>query len=135
MGRLGDQEQTAKDENEVAPGIRIFPQSEGGGGKPEERGERKEQRDPEDEREREADPAGGCAAPRLKARDQDRNEYDIVNAEHDFERRQTQERRPSLEAGQKLPHRSHRKDRSSATRQALNAAGTRNSSLIVAFRA
>src|SRR5262249_44879652 len=111
MGRLGKEEQTAEDENEVAPRKRIIPQGEDRRGKAEQRGERKQERDPEDKRERQADAAGGFAAPGIKARDQDRDEYDIVDAEHDFERGQAQQRRPGVKAGQEVPHRLHYNDR------------------------
>src|SRR5712692_5772649 len=99
MGRLGDEEQTAEDENEIVPGKRIVPQGEDRGGKPEQRGERKQQRDPENEREREAEAARGFAMARIEARQQDRDEYDIIDAEHDFERRKAHERRPGIKAG------------------------------------
>src|SRR5262249_41691500 len=113
MGRLGDEEQTAEDEDEIAPGKGFAPQSEDRGGEPEQRGEPKQQRDPEDERQRQAEAARGFATPCLKARDQDRDEYDIIDAEHDFERRKAHQRRPGIEAGHKLPHRSRRHDRAS----------------------
>src|SRR5215475_2810098 len=113
MGRLGDEEQTAEDEDEIAPGKGFAPQSEDRGGEPEQRGEPKQQRDPEDERQRQAEAARGFATPPLKARDQDRDEYDIIDAEHDFERRKARQRRPGIKAGHKLPHGSRRNDQDS----------------------
>ncbi len=127
MGRLGDEEQAAEDENEVVPGKLIIPQGEDNGGKPEQRGECKQERNPEDGREREAKAARGFATPGIKARHQDRDEDDIVDPEHDFERSQAHQRRPRVETGQKLPHRLHPKDRSPAICQILNAWTMRSS--------
>src|SRR5215831_8266333 len=123
MGRLGDEEQTAEDEDEIAPGKRFAPQGEDCGGEPEQRGEREQQRDPEDERQRQAEAARGFATPPLKARDQDRDEYDIIDAEHDFERRKARQRRPGIKAGHKLPHGSRRNDRASVEYAPLGECG------------
>ena len=98
--RLGDQEQPAGDQDDVVPGERAAEAAEHRIGQPHQPGQAEQQDDAEHQREREPDLARALGVLRRAARHQHRDEHDIVDAEHDLERRQGDERRPGIRIGQ-----------------------------------
>src|SRR5262249_61514718 len=94
MRRLGDEEQAATNQDDVAPG---YSHAENG---KERRGEAHQPSEPsehdhaEDECERQTHLAGAACLVRLETGGEDRNEYEIVDSEHERARRQRAPRGP-----------------------------------------
>jgi hypothetical protein len=87
------------------PGERVVPEDKNGRGEPHQGGQGKQQRDPAEQRKREAEPPGAGAAALIEVLHQNGDKDDIVDAEDDFERRQADQRGPGIEAGDEVPHR------------------------------
>ena len=97
---FGNQEQTAANQDQVAPGEFVAEDGEDRRGQPHDPGQRQQQRDAEHESECEADAPRELSLPRRQACDQDTDEDDIVDAENDFQHRQCHQRRPGARIGQ-----------------------------------
>ena len=65
-----------------------------------------QQSDPHEHREKEADPPREFAPRGRQPVDEDRDEDDVVDPEHQFERRQRDERDPGFRTDEKVEHRS-----------------------------
>jgi hypothetical protein len=102
--RLGDQKQSTGDQDHVVPGEITSEQSRDRIGQPHQIGQAEQQQDAEDKRERKADLARAARIARRAARHQHRNEHDVVDAEHDLERRQRDQRGPGIRIGQEVEH-------------------------------
>ena len=85
-------------------------------GQPRQPHDGEQQRDAREHRQREAGDARRLAPLRRQPAHQDGDEDDVVDAEHDLERRQRDERYPRLRIGQQLHHRA-------ASSPSLTAAG------------
>jgi hypothetical protein len=95
---LGDQEQPADDENQVAPGD-VVPEE------PKERrreahhpGDRQQQQNPDEHRQEHAQLAGTLALFARQFAGEDRHEDDVVDAEDDLEHAEGEERDPAVDA-------------------------------------
>ena len=66
--------------------------------------DRIQQRNARQHRKEEADDARAFLPPRRQPADQERDENDVVDAENDLERREDNEREPSLRIGEKPQH-------------------------------
>ena len=97
-------EQSARNEYKIAPGEVVCPDREDRRGEMNEPGNAAKHDDAENERERQADATGPQALLRRHARDHDRDEHDVVDAEHDLHRAQGNEARPDMGIGQPLEH-------------------------------
>ena len=91
---LGDQEQAAKDQNQIAA-RNVLADGEERFGQTHHPGNRQQQRDADEHRQRQADLARPLPVPRAQLSGQDRNEDDVVDTEDDFENGQRPERNPS----------------------------------------
>jgi hypothetical protein len=99
------QERAARDQHDVAPGDVEAGEGEHRLGEADDPGEREEQGHAPEQRQREPDLARHALLVLGQAPRDDREEDQVVDAEHDLERRQRQEARPHLVVGQKLQHR------------------------------
>ncbi len=104
VGCLGDQEQPAPDQDQVAPG-----QAEAGDRdhrlrQTDQPHQGAEQENPKQQRQRQPDLPRPCGLLLRNPGDDDRQEDDIVDAEHDFECGQRQQRGPGFRAGQECDH-------------------------------
>ncbi len=100
MRGLGDEKQAAADQDDVAPGYSHLEDGDDRLGEPHQPGEPEQHDHAEDEGERKPDLAGAARLLRLEPRGQDRDENEIVDAEHDLERGQGDERGPGMRIGQ-----------------------------------
>ena len=117
VGRLGDQEQPAADQDDIAPGKREAMHGDDGLGQSDQPYQQAEQQDAKHQRQRQADLARALRLRRGMPRDDHRQKDDIVDAEHDLQRSQGQQRRPGFRAG---PQRDHAlSDRTSRTAASL----------------
>jgi hypothetical protein len=106
VGRLGDEEETPRDQDQVVPGKWIAPHREHGGGQAQQRRKREQEGNTENQRQAKADAPGGFGTAGVETAHQDRNEDDVVDAEHDLEGSQARECRPRIEIGQEVEHES-----------------------------
>jgi hypothetical protein len=98
-GRLGEQEQTAAEQDQIAGGDDVTEHSEQLGGEVGDPGQRGEEQDPGDHRRAQTQgPCAGALPLRQLAR-QDGDEDDVVDAQHDFEGGQGRQRDPRLPLG------------------------------------
>ena len=104
VGRLRDQEQPAADQDDVAPREGHAAHAEDRLGQADQPHQQAEQEDAENEREREPDLPRALRLRLGNASDDNRQEDDVVDAEHDLERRQRQQRRPCFRTGQEFDH-------------------------------
>ena len=102
--RLRDQEQAAADQDDVAPRKCEVLHGNHGLGQADQPHQHAEQQDAKHQRQQQADLARALRLRGRNARDDHRNENDIVDAEHDFQRRQGQQRRPGFRACQQFYH-------------------------------
>ena len=98
--RLGDQECTAADQDDVAPRKPDAIDGEHRLRQSDQPHQQAEQQDTKHQRKRQSDLPRAFRLPRRNARHDHREEDDVVDAEHDLERRQGQQRRPRFGAGQ-----------------------------------
>jgi hypothetical protein len=101
---LPQQEQPAEDQDQVAAGD-LLHEREQRLGQPHDPGERQQQQDARQHRQQQPQPPCQRAARLGKAPDQDRDEDDVVDAEHDLQRRQGRERDPGVGVGEPVEHR------------------------------
>jgi hypothetical protein len=93
---LAQQKQPADDQHEVADGDVELRDREQRVGQCRDPGDRSEQRQPSDQGQRQPDLSATGLSLRRQAARHDRDENDVVDAEHDFERCQRQKARPGL---------------------------------------
>jgi hypothetical protein len=97
---FSNEEEAAADENDIAPGNPNSEKKEERLREPHKPGESGEHDDAKEECERQAYPAGVTRFPLLEPGSEQRDKDQIVNAEHDLEHAQAQERRPRMRIGQ-----------------------------------
>ena len=104
VGGLADQEQSAADQNDVAPGeFQVFHRQHRLR-QPDQPDQEAKQKDAEHQGQQQPDlPRAFCLRLRNPRHD-DRQEDDVVDAEHDLQRRQCQQRRPSFRTGEEFDH-------------------------------
>jgi hypothetical protein len=106
VGSLGDEEEAAQAEHQVAPGYLLSEHGEERRGEPHDPGDREQEREAQDERQPDAEPAGARLLVDRKPIGKDRDEHDVVDAEHDLHQGQGEEGDPGV-AGLKdrqVPH-------------------------------
>src|SRR5215470_14737258 len=94
--RLGNEEQAAADQDDVAPRYSHAENGKERRGEAHEPGEAEEHDHAEDESEGEADLAGAAGLVCVEPCSEDRDEDEIVDPEHDLERGQRDERGPRI---------------------------------------
>ena len=99
-GRLPHQEQAARDEDEIPAGDLRAGDREQRRGEAHDPRQHQQQPDAHEHGEEQADAARVLALLALELVDQDRDENDVVDAEHQLERRQREKRDPNLRIGQ-----------------------------------
>ena len=104
MRGLGNQEQSAGDQDDVVPRERLTPQNGNRVCQPHHPGERKQQSNSKHQCQRQPELPDSRGAVRLEARHQHGDEDDVIDAENDLERAQGDERKPSIGIGEKLEH-------------------------------
>jgi hypothetical protein len=102
VGRLGDQEQAATEQDQVAPREASTENREQRLGEPHHPGQREEEPEPHDERERDAEAAGLRLVLGGQLGGEDRDEDDVVDAEHDLHRGECQQADVRVGVGQEL---------------------------------
>ena len=104
LGRgLPEQEDAAADEDEVAPRELVAVEREHGRRQADDPRDGQQQRDAHAHREAESDVPGPVAVVGRQALDEDRDEDDVVDAEHDLEHREGDEGDPDLGVGRAAP--------------------------------
>ena len=101
---LPEQEQAAADEDEVAARDLLPEHAEQRLGQPHDPGQRQQQQDARAHRERQAEPARKVAPFGRQPADQDRDEDDVVDAEHDLECGQRGQGDPGVGIGDPVEH-------------------------------
>ena len=101
LGRLPDQEEAARDQDQVAPGEAVPEGGEDGLGQADDEGDGREQDEPHDQRRRDAEAAGPGPVLGGQLVGQDRDEDEVVDAEHHLHRDQRHHGRPALGLDQK----------------------------------
>ena len=104
MRRLGNQEQSASDQDDVVPRERLTPQNGNRVCQPHHPGERKQQSNPKHQCQRQSELPDSRGTVRLEARHQHRDEDDVIDAENDLERAQGDECKPRIGIGEKPEH-------------------------------
>ena len=104
VGRLGDQEQSAADQDDVAPGKADALYREDVLRQPDQPHQQAEQQNSKHQRQRQADLPRALRLPFGYPRDDDRQEDDVVDTENDFQRRQRQQGGPGFGAGPQFDH-------------------------------
>jgi hypothetical protein len=99
LGRLPDQEHAAGDQDQVAPGKVVAEQTEHRIGELHDEGDRAEQHEPQQQRAADADTPRPGALILRQLVGQDRDEDQVVDAEHDLHHDQGGERRPGMRVG------------------------------------
>ena len=99
---LPDEEGAAREQDDVAAGDLLAQHGEHGRREAHQPGEREQQADAHEHGEPEADAPRELAPLRRQAIDQDRDEDDVVDAEHELERSQREESDPRLRIGQEF---------------------------------
>ena len=99
---LVEQKQPAGDQDDVAPGEPALEQLEYRRRQPDDPGDRREQREAGQHRQRQPEPPRQIPPVLRQPADQDRDKDEIVDAEHDLERGQRHETGPELRVGQPL---------------------------------
>jgi hypothetical protein len=103
LGRgLPEQEQAAADEDQVSPRELDAGDREHRRGQADDPRDGQQQQDAHAHREPQADVAGAVALARRQLADEDRDEDDVVDAEHDLEHRQRQQGDPGLGVRQQV---------------------------------
>ncbi len=92
--RLHQQEKPAGDENEVAPGHAVAPHGEHRLRERHDPADAREQRQAHDQGEHQTDPPGALALARWQPAGENRDEDQVVDAEHDLERNERRETDP-----------------------------------------
>ena len=100
MRRFGKQKHAAADQDDVAPGYFYAENAKQGCREAHEPGQRGEHDHAEDERKGEANQTGAASLVLGEPGGEDRDENEIVDAEHDLERGQRHEGRPRIGVGQ-----------------------------------
>ena len=95
LGRLPDQEEAAGDQDQVAPGEAVPEGGEDGLGQPDDEGDGREQDEPHDQRRRDAEAARPDPVLGRQLVGQDRDEDEVVDAEHHLHRDQRHHAPPS----------------------------------------
>ena len=104
VGRFGDQKQSADDQDQVVPGEGAPQHRKERLGQADQPGQGEQKKDTEDERQAEPDLARPRHVGRGEPRHDNGDEYDIVDAEHDFQRAQGDECSPGVRIGEKIEH-------------------------------
>jgi hypothetical protein len=103
LGRaLPQEEEPAADEDQVTNGDGPAEDDRKRLRQPEDPGDRQQQQDADPHREPETDPAPSCLLLRRQPSRDDREEDDVVDAEHDLQDRQRRQRDPRLGVGQEF---------------------------------
>ena len=97
--RLGNQEQAAADQDDIAPGNRVAGDDDERRAQPPEDGQREQQGDAENECEQKPDLARAPARSLIEIGGQKRHEDDVVDAKHDLKRGERNKRRPGVRIG------------------------------------
>ena len=104
VGGLADQEQPAADQDDVAPGeFKVFHRQHRLR-QPDQPDQEAEQKDAEHQRQQQPDLPRTCCLRLRNPRYNDRQEDNVVDAEHNLQRRQCQQRRPSFRTGKEFDH-------------------------------
>jgi len=101
-GALPEEEQAAGDQNHVSPRDSLVKDAEQRLGEPHEPGERRQEPDAHHHGKQQPEPPDGLSPRRRQLVGEDRDEDDVVDAEHQLERDQRQECEPGLRIAQKL---------------------------------
>ena len=94
LGRLPDEEQAAGDQDDVPPGEGLAEEREDRRGQLDDEGDRAEQHQAHDQRRADAEPAGALALMLGQLVGEDRDEDQVVDAEHDLQRDEREQRDP-----------------------------------------
>ena len=101
VGCLSQQEQTTEGQYQIAPGNVLSQHAEPGLDQPDNPGQREQQGQPSQHGKANTQPARQFTLLRRQAAYQNRNENDVIDAEHYFERQQGRQRYPGF--GQEDP--------------------------------
>src|SRR6516165_4456536 len=104
VSSLPDQKKATADQDNIAPREGLAMHEQHWLGESDEPYQQAQQHDAEHECKREPDPARACRLGLRNPRDDHRNEDDVVDAKHDLERTQRQQRRPCLGTEEEFDH-------------------------------